>query len=414
LTSFTRQGNYWVASGQTEEGALNLGAGCSSGYPRCNYPEMFFMNDSPLKHVASLENVVTGTYFFDYAADKIYFLDDPTGKKVEVAVTPLAISGAAVNVTIQNLIIEKYGNQAQYGAIGGQYSGSGWTVQNNEVRYNHGAGVFFSGSWIVRGNNVHHNGQIGIVGWGTSPLVEKNVISFNNIMGFNVRWEAGGTKFSVTTGLIARCNLVSNNWGPGLWTDIDNINTLYDRNLVVNNTGEGIVHEISYDATITGNIVKGNSNRAADFWLYGAQILISASRNVEVYDNIVETGGLGGNGITVLQQARGSGAYGPYLSQGNYIHNNKITYLYAWNGSVEPHSGVATDTDFVNFWATYGSTNHFDYNNYHLVYVPGHTWARNDTFLDWNGIRAAGEELHSTFDGNVVLDTSPFTVSSCN
>ena len=46
-------------------------------------------------------------------------------------------------------------------------------------------------------------------------------------------------------------------WGfflPVLGRDISNIHTTYENNVVVNNTGDGIAHEISMDALVTGNI----------------------------------------------------------------------------------------------------------------------------------------------------------------
>src|SRR6266700_5989610 len=135
LTSFTRSGNYWVASGQTQHGTAN--GTCLSGYSGCEYPEDLFFNNVPLQRVESLANVTAGKWYFDYSADKVYFLDDPTGKTVEIGVITHAFSGSATRVTIKALTIEKYAAPAQDGPI----SGSGWTVESNEIRLNHGAAI---------------------------------------------------------------------------------------------------------------------------------------------------------------------------------------------------------------------------------------------------------------------------------
>ena len=50
---------------------------------------------------------------------------------------------------------------------------------------------------------------------------------------------------------------------------------------------DGIKHEISYDAIIRNNIVAGNGG-SFDEWLWGSQILVQNSSNVEVYGNFVE------------------------------------------------------------------------------------------------------------------------------
>ncbi|MDP1465830.1 right-handed parallel beta-helix repeat-containing protein, partial [Klebsiella pneumoniae] len=83
-------------------------------------------------------------------------------------------------------------------------------------------------------------GQIGIAGIGDDVLIENNEIAFNNYAGYGASWEAGGTKFVRTNNLIVRGNRVHHNNGPGLWTDIDNMNSTISDNDVFYNTGAGI------------------------------------------------------------------------------------------------------------------------------------------------------------------------------
>ena len=106
-----------------------------------------------------------------------------------------------------------------------------------------------------------------------------------------------------TENLIVRGNFVHDNNGPGLWTDIDNINTLYENNIVEGNSGAGIFHEISYSATIRNNQVRGNGFRNRG-WLWEGGIMVAGSQGVEIYGNILEDNY---NGITLIQQDRGSG-----------------------------------------------------------------------------------------------------------
>ena len=67
-----------------------------------------------------------------------------------------------------------------------------------------------------------------------------------------------------------RDSCVHHNAGPGLWTDFDNIHTLYEGNTVFLNGEDGIKHEISYDATIRNNVVAANG-QSKDNWLWGSQ-----------------------------------------------------------------------------------------------------------------------------------------------
>ena len=75
VTSFTREGSYWVVSNQNQSGTRT--GSCLPEMPRCSYPEDFFIDGVPLQHVDSLAKVGRGKYFFDYTQRKIYFSDDP-------------------------------------------------------------------------------------------------------------------------------------------------------------------------------------------------------------------------------------------------------------------------------------------------------------------------------------------------
>ena len=70
-------------------------------------------------------------------------------------------------------------------------------------------------------------------------MLENSELSYNNTAGYNWGWEAGGTKWTHTDGLIVRNNYVHDNYGNGLWTDGSNINIVYEGNVVEDNYGAG-------------------------------------------------------------------------------------------------------------------------------------------------------------------------------
>lgn len=388
LTNFAKSGNLYVIGGQTQQGQQN--GVCDTLHPQCTRPEDLFYDGLPLFHVGSVSAVVPGAWYFDYSAGNIYMADNPAGHVVETSVTRCAFFGSANNVTIRGFVVEKYAIPAQFGAIGDQYPGQNWTVTNNEVRWNHGAGIGLASGSMARLNYVHHNGQKGIGGAGNNILVEGNKISFNNWAGFDPAWESGGAKFALTNNLTLRANSVHDNIGPGLWTDTDNINTLYENNVIENNNGgPGIQHEVSYAAIIRNNTVRNNTT-SWPFWLWGSQILIQNSQNVQVYGNTVQTLPTGGNGIGIIQQYRGTGAYGPYLSINNYVHHNTIIY-----GGGVSSSGLVADYNQAD--VIQNGHNLFDYNAYHLTDPNWYhwNWGPGQTFA---GMQQAGQELHGTAD----------------
>ena len=373
ITSFTQQNDLWVASGQTQEGWRNGTAFGDDGSMRAGYPETFFIDDKPLKPVDALSKVVPGTFYFDYASDKIFFADNPTGHKVEAGKVDHAFHSAANGVTIKNLVIEKYNSPAQYGAI--HADGSGWTVQNTEVRLNYGVGVYTKAGSKVLDNFIHDNGQMGIGGNGADIRVEGNEIARNGIWsGMDPGWEGGGTKWAETTNLVVRGNYAHDNFGYGLWTDIDNVNTLYENNLVQNNANGGIVHEISYAATIRNNVLTGNGQNPELNWMWGAAILLQNSSNVDVYGNQVDMSG-GGNGIGLVQQDRGAGDLGTWLTANNKIHDNTVI-----KRDGDGQSGIVADW---NDAAALNGSNTFANNKYYMGAGEHWTWDDSMTWTEF-------------------------------
>ena len=110
---------------------------------------------------------------------------------METSITRTAFARSATDVTIRGLIIEKCANPAQMGAIGEQFPGDGWIIEDCEIRLNHGMGIRVANRGHILRNNVHHNGQIGLSWIGDDILVEGKEIAYNNTLHFSFGWEAG-------------------------------------------------------------------------------------------------------------------------------------------------------------------------------------------------------------------------------
>jgi hypothetical protein len=391
LTNWVQEGGHWVDGGQTQEGEVRLALSCEDVRPGCAFPEELFIDDTVLEHVVTLEDVRPGKWYFDYPADRVYIADDPTDRRVEISVLPWAIFSAAPGVTIENLTVEKYASPAQTGAIGYTGPGFGWTVRANEVRWNHGSGVRVASGMQVLGNFIHHQGQLGLGGTGSDVLVEGNEIAYNNTAGFGPgpQGEAGATKFVATTGLVFRNNYSHHNHGPGLWTDIDNINTLYEDNRIEDNDWRGIFHEISYAAVIRNNVVRRNGLRfpGASAPFEGAGILISNSPNVEVVGNVVEDNR---NGIMAREDDRGTGRYGPHDVINLYVHQNTVQQTDSGHAA-----GVANSNPNADPYAA-AANNHWAGNTYIVGPDTKWRWAPNQD-VDSAGWQAFGQDSGSVF-----------------
>jgi hypothetical protein len=374
----------WVTEGLPP--AVEGGGKCMEGRNFCNWTEDLFFGDRPYERVGDLDELGPGTW---YRSDsRAYLADDPTGHSVELGVTPVAFGGDAEGVVLRNLIVEKYASEAQRGAIDLREA-RGWVLSEVTARWNHGVGLYIGPRTHVDGGSFSYNGQMGIGGTGERAMIEGVEIAFNNYAGYSWGWEAGGTKFSRMKGLVVRDSCVHHNDGPGLWTDIDNVDVVYEGNVVFANTGDGIKHEISLDAIVYDNIVAHNG---VDFdsWLWGSQILVQNSRNVRVLANIVEVSESAGNGISVVHQERGDGEYAPWNAVNNQALHNTIVYLGA-----RGKSGIVRDADEDWFWREAG--NKFDWNTYVSSDAAAQHWAFDDEDREWNEVKELGHEENGEF-----------------
>lgn len=351
--TYEASGNRYYATGQEQEGAQH--GECRTGYPRCNRPEDVFLNHVPLRAVASLSALASGTFYFDYTANRIYIKDDPAGLLVETSITATAITGSASGVTIRNLLVEKYATAAQSGAIHPS-GGSGWTIYRVEGRLNHGMALKVKAGMTVERCRWYRNGQMGFGGseCDGAEIIESEV-AYNNYAGYSDGWEAGGCKIAETDGITFQSNWFHHNDGPGLWCDINNINVLIEGNLCEYNNGNGIYHEISYAAVIRYNTCRYNgtayTGNTFTTW-YG--ILVSASPDVEIYGN---TCAYNGGQIGGMQQNRGTGTYGPWEIENMNVHDNRCIAT-----SAQLMCALFQDTGDTTYYTS--RNNHFENNIY--------------------------------------------------
>lgn len=356
ILTFQAVGNLWYADAKFD--SFEHGK-CQPSHPFCVDDQDLFIDGKYQTPAASKMGLPSGSWYFDHLSNQVYLPADPDGHTVELGMSKYAFFGNASGVKLVGIVVEKYANPGQTGAIGGDTWGNGlgsdWSLQNVESRWNHGAGAYLGAGGTISECSFHHNGQIGVKMNGANPSLINTDIGWNNQQGFATGWEAGGAKFGNTSNLLVKLNHVHDNLGEGLWTDTNNINTTYEQNIVENNLSGGIMHEVSYSALIKNNTVRGNAAGVL-VWLENAQILIQNSSNVEVVSNTVVVPATGGNGITLVNQTRGSGSNGPWVTRNDRVHDNTITYL-----GPKGYSGIADDTKPHT-----SNSNSFDANRYVL------------------------------------------------
>ncbi|KRE05835.1 hypothetical protein ASE63_05805 [Bosea sp. Root381] len=386
LTEFRQVAGGWVAAGQAPTGELR--GVCEPGHEGCELPVGVFLDGEPLRRVASRSGLRPGSFFHDQASRDIVLADAPQGRLVEVSTATHAFIGATDAVLIRGLVVEKYFNPAQEGAIRGD--GRGWRIEHSELRLNSGAGVSVGHDGVVADCNIHHNGQIGVTADGTNIVIEANEIWNNNIFGFATEWDAGGLKITESSDLFIRNNYVHHNVGPGLWCDERCINVLFEGNRIEFNRGAGIFFELSSRTVIRGNQLRENNQGGAG-WFWGGEIQIAASEYADIHDNTLIVRNPG-RGVMLIDQNRWKVGGGFYKTRGNHVHRNDITFL--GEGAA---GGVSVGNPLAENYAIISKGgNIFDQNTYRYRGREAPVFAWDTLRTDFAGFRRRGQEANGT------------------
>lgn len=385
LDGFVAEGGRWVR--ESDYGRATGHGYCLPGpdgvrFTACRAPEELFVDGVPLRRAESEEAVDGESFHLHYDSGRLVIGRDPSGRRIELSLVAAAFDGRAADVVIRGLVIEKFANHAQHGAIHGD-AGRDWRVEDNTIRLNHGTGLRVGPGMRARGNRILDNGQLGLGGKGDGVVVERNLIARNNRAGFDPTWEGGGVKLVLSTGVVVRHNCVADNDGSGIWTDIGIVDAEVAGNRVFGNSRPGIHHEVSGRAVIRDNLAVGNG-LGKDNWLWGAQILIQNARDSIVAGNTVVVGPDGGNGIGMIHQRRDDLPGAPNPTTGNLIRDNVVVHAGA-----RGETGAVADAELA---VLYDGGNRFDRNHYVVASAAERRWTWRGAAQDWSGLRAAGHE----------------------
>jgi hypothetical protein len=271
-----------------------------------------------------------------------------------------AFRSSAAGVTISGLTLQGYEPASKNGVIDGADGAANWTVSNNVIANNGEVGIRLGTGFKVIGNYIHHNGRYGIMGSGTNVLIEDNEIAYN-ANEYGATGDSSGTKFVHTVNLVLRGNYAHNNWGNGLWVDINNLNALIENNTSVANSRNGIFLEISCGGIIRNNYLEGNgTDEQYPNWMGDATgIQVSMTPDVQVYGN------------TLVNNAKGIGAI-------HWDHQNvgavtkcepELRNLRVYSNSITQNGSAAAGIDAgIDQTLVYGAwDNQFYSNTYSLT-----------------------------------------------
>jgi Right handed beta helix region len=208
-------------------------------------------------------------------------------------------TGEQTNVTIQYLTIQAFAPFVDQTAVN-QSGAGGWRLLNSTLTHNvPGGGMFAATDNVIRDDCLTENGQYGfqsaqtirgddLTGGPYNVWVERNEISYNDTCDLSgllnnaeLGWKdhnpvparyrnphcgtvqgngnQGGFKLWGTNGVMIKNNWIHHNWGVGGWADTNNANTTWTGNTITDNENGAIWEEISYNFSITHNVIARNN-----------------------------------------------------------------------------------------------------------------------------------------------------------
>lgn len=300
-SSWKQSGTRWISTGWTatfdspahKTSGTDFARYTDPASPMATYPDMMFVNGTPLRQVGSASAVVAGTFHVDYGTDTLTIGSNPSGAAVRASNLSQAFEIASDGTVLRGIGIRRYANAlASNGVV--YLAGTGAAMRDTEVSDNATTGVSaIKPNIVLDRNSFVRNGMVGLGGYQADGLtLTANAVNDNNTENFKPAPTAAGAKIVRTRGFTARNNDFLRNRSAGLWLDESVTNFTLTHNTAAANTTTGLQAEISETGIIADNRDVDNKT--------GIQIL--STGNVKVFNNLI-----GGNtfmGLKVAQDDR--------------------------------------------------------------------------------------------------------------
>jgi len=264
--------------GAADNTAANWGF-VNPSFPMAAHPDQVWIDGAAQRQVASLSQVVPGTFYVDYGADRLWVGSTPEGREVRASDLVRALMIRSAGSVVRGLGVRRFAPSVpDMGAV--TVENNGVLIENVEITdsattgLHVGSGTTTSGV-IVRKVRVANSGMLGINASYADQLTLDHVESVhNNTEHFNTSPVSGGAKIGRTRGITVRDSVFDGNDGPGLWIDESSYDMTLTNNEMSHNAKHGISLEISAKAVVTSNTVVGNGG-------YGIKVNNTSSVSIE-------------------------------------------------------------------------------------------------------------------------------------
>ncbi len=243
--------------------------------PMAAWADGVWLGGTELRQVGAESAVGPGTFYVDYAGQRLVLGSDPNGHEVRASDLAQAIKVSAPNVTLRGFGVRRYATALpMLGTV--RLEAAGNLLRDMVVTDNATQGVSIRGA----GNRLEHdtvtaNGMTGVHANVADGLtIRDSVLDDNNAQAFNQAPSAAGVKVTRSRHLTIVNDSFDGNGATGLWFDQCDVDFT-----VANNSFQGDFIGVALELADTG-IVANNVFRGGKYGLY-----VFDTGNVKVYNN---------------------------------------------------------------------------------------------------------------------------------
>lgn len=306
VTGFARHGSVYVVDGWTTEfdasPTYKRGApdGTSQGWqfvsdkhPMAAHPDQIWINGVPQRQVGSRSEVVAGTFYVDYAGDRLYLGSSPQDRTVRASTLGRALSIQGAGSELRGVGIRRYATSVpQMGAVTVEAPDA--VLEDVVITANATTGLFVgAGGASLRNVTLVDNGMLGAAATYADGLQVSGLLAArNNTEHFNTSPVSGGVKVGRSRGIDISDSVFRNNEGPGLWLDESVFHAAIHGNDLLDNSGHGLSLELSAKTDVVNNVIAGNS---------GHGLKVNNTSDVRIWNNTIRAEG---RAINIVQDGR--------------------------------------------------------------------------------------------------------------
>jgi hypothetical protein len=228
-------------------------------YPMAAHPDQVWMDGRAQRQVGSRAGVAAGSFYVDEAAHQLVVGSDPNRREVRASTLSTAITVLGTGDVVRGLGVRRYAPAVWLlGALAlnvPRVAVSDVVVSDSATT---GVSVIAPDVSLTR-VTATRNGLMGIhVNEADRFAASGLLVSRNNLEHFNRAPSAGGLKMTRSADVVVRASQFVANLGHGFWCDLSCDGVDLVRSRFSDNTGAGVVFEISRGLLLAGSTVVGN------------------------------------------------------------------------------------------------------------------------------------------------------------